>query len=70
MAARSLIPIAILFAIGPIFLAATAVISTARFLAGATTAQASFRRKQSQERWQSRRRVLLPEAQLPTRDGR
>jgi hypothetical protein len=44
MAARSLIPIAILFAIGPIFLAATAVsfISTARFLAGTTTAQASF----------------------------
>jgi hypothetical protein len=44
MAARSLIPIAILFAIGPTFLAATAVsfISTARFLAGTTTAQASF----------------------------
>jgi hypothetical protein len=43
MAGRSPIPTTILFAIGLIFLAAAAVsfISTARFLAGATTAQAS-----------------------------
>jgi hypothetical protein len=44
MTARYLVPIAIPFAIGSIFLAAAAVsfISTVRFLGGAITTQASF----------------------------
>jgi hypothetical protein len=72
MAARSLIPIAILFAIGPIFLAATAVsfISTARFLAGTTTAQASFAGSKVRRGGSHGGAIYYRQFSFRTRDGR
>jgi hypothetical protein len=72
MAARSLIPIAILFAIGPTFLAATAVsfISTARFLAGTTTAQASFAGSKVRRGGSHGGAIYYRQFSFRTRDGR
>lgn len=72
MAPRSLIPIAIPFAIGLIFLAATAVsfISTARFLASATTAQASFAGSKVRSGGSHGGAFYYRQFSLRTRDGR
>jgi Protein of unknown function (DUF3592) len=72
MTARYLVPMAIPFAIGSIFLAAAAVsfISTARFLSSAITTQASFAGSKTRTGGNHGGVFYYPQFSFHTQDGR